>query len=567
MRKIPPLIIGVVLGITVLPIGSYGQTWLDFAHPSTPHIDMTGPDVPISTVGLVQGNGDVTVTRPTLVILMEWSDMTHRSEHTVAFWRDLVFGNNRTPRPSVADIIRENSNGRFVLVPATAGDTHDGNADGVVGWVATSQSSATLIDPSQKRAEAIRVADPLFDFSVYDTNGDGDITTDELLIITIFADNAAVSACCFQTPVPDDCVCPSCDQHHADFNHPQPNGCVWRPGGNTRQTDPRYVFVDEVIPEWECFILPSLCKYVYQYVAGLGEMAHEGVVAHEIGHSTLGLGDLYPIDPKACSTYTQVQDGYLCTADWYPPSPDDFSMMASYFFDFTPHIDPWGKIHHGFVKPLVITHDGTYTLYAAETERTFSQQGTQAEAAIIFDPLRTNPYRQYFIIENRNQPLLVDQGLALWLINEEGPNWPSGLNSRKEIRLVRREGHWGNLNQALWDGVNDTDGYDITAISTPRNTNWTDGTPSYIEIDDISQSGSSMTVRVVIPPIFVDSSNTGVENGTQSNPFNTIQEAVNAIPDPPRTIRVSGGSYPGPLVIDKACTLKGWRNGNAVIGQ
>ena len=206
-------------------------------------------------------------------------------------------------------------------------------------------------------------------------------------------------------------------------------------------------------------------------------------------------------------------------------------------------------------------------LYDAETERNFSSQNTQPEAAVIYDPLRTDPYREYFILENRNQPLLVDRGMALWLINEEGPNWPSGLNSRKVVRLVRRGGHWANMDQALWDGVNDTDGYDITATSTPRNTSWTDGTPSYIEIYDISQSGPTMTFKVEIPPIFVDWTNSGTESGTQANPHNTLAEAINAIPTAPRTIRISGGTYPENTVINTPCTLKGWRNGNAVIGQ
>ncbi len=534
------------------------QTWIDFAHPNTPHIDMLNPNVPLSISALLQGSGNVEVTRPTLVILMEFSDMTHRQEHTTAFWRDLVFGNNRTPRPSVADIIRENSNGRLLLVPATQGDIYDGNPDGVVGWVASSQSSTTLTDPSKKRAEAIMVADPSFDYHVYDTNNDDIITTDELLIITVFADNAQVSQCCFQQPIPSDCICPSCDQHHTEFGHPLPDGCVWRPGGNTRPTDPRQINVDQNT---------QTPVTIYQHIAGVGEMSHEGVVAHEIGHSTLGMGDLYPISSDACSPYVQVQDGYTCSGDWYPPSPEDFSIMASYFFDFVPHIDPWGKIHLGFIKPLVITHDGTYTLYDAETVRNFSTQDTQPEAAIIYDPLRTNPYREYFILENRNQPLLVDRGLAFWLINEESQNWPSGLNFRKVVRLIRRGGHWAGMNQALWDGINQTDGYDITTTSTPRNTNWTDGTPSYIEIYDISQSGSSMTFKVEIPPIFVDWTNSGTENGTQANPYNTILEAINAIPIPPRTIRISGGTYPETIIINKPCTLKSWKNGSVIIGQ
>jgi hypothetical protein len=296
-------------------------------------------------------------------------------------------------------------------------------------------------------------------------------------------------------------------------------------------------------------------------------MAHEGVVAHEIAHSNLGLGDLYPIDPNACNPYLEVQDGYTCTGSWFPPSPEHYSMMAQYFFDFTPHLDPWAKIHHGFIKPLVINHDGVYTLYDAEPIRGVSTQNTFPEAAIIYDPLKNNPYREYFILENRNQALMQDQGLAVWLINEEGPNWPAGLDARKEIRFIRRGGHWAQMNQSLWNGVNSTEGYNLTASSTPRNSGWTGDFPSYVEIRDISQAGASMTFRITIPPIFVDRANSGTENGSQALPFNTLQEAITAIPEPPRTIRISGGSYNETFTINKPCTLKGWRNGSVVIGR
>ena len=512
------------------------QLWLDFAHPSSPHIYARNPDVPVSVPGLLQSSSDVTVSIPVLVVLMEWSDMTHRAVHDVPFWRDLVFADPRTGiRPSIAETYVENSNGRLLLVPALAGDTHDGMQDGVVGWVATSQSSTQLTDPSKKRAEGIRVADPSFDYNVYDQNNDGLITTNELLILVVFADNAATGA--------------SCDQH---IGHANPPNCVQRPGGNTRATDPSQVDVDQNT---------GSPRRVYQYIAGVGEMAHEGVVAHEIGHATFGLGDLYPIDPNACTPYQQVTDGYYCSSVWYPPSPEDFSMMAYYWVDFVSHLDPWGKIHLGFVKPLVITHDGTYTIYDAETERSFSLQDSQPEAAIIYDPLRADRYKEYFILENRNNALLPDQGLAVWLIDE------NQNDMRKMIRLIRRGGHWAAMNQSLWDGVNNVDGYDLTATSGPRNSNWTNGSPSYIEIYDISQAGSAITFKVRIPPIFVDWSNTGYEVGSQTNPFNTLIEAVGAITEPPRTIRISGGSYPETMVIDIPCTLKGWRNGDAIVGQ
>jgi hypothetical protein len=81
--------------------------------------------------------------------------------------------------------------------------------------------------------------------------------------------------------------------------------------------------------------------------------------------------------------------------------------------------------------------------------------------------------------------------------------------------------------------------------------------------------GKSVTVifKLEIPPIFVDRGNAGGETGSQAEPFNTVLEAINSIPVSPRTLRISGGTYPENLVISTPCTLKGWRNGSAVIGR
>jgi M6 family metalloprotease-like protein len=688
MNKYPILIICLALSLmglcAILPAKANAQLWLEFAHPSSPHLYMTNPNVPITVPELFSTSGDVTITRPVLVVLMEFSDMTHRAEHTVDFWRDLFFGNPRPGiRPSVAEIMRENSNGRLLLVPATAGDVYDGNPDGIVGWVASTKTAAELADTNIKRAESIIVADPLFDYHVYDSNGDGLITTDELLIVAIFADNAPLYNGAY-----------ACDQH---IGHTDQPGCVGVPGGNTRQTNPSQIDVDQDTA-WP--------KKVYEWIAGVGEIARVGVIIHEICHATFGHGDLYA--QAGCQIYQQVEDGYICmfcnncddecanavcmedglpyngstanatgtditscayndTADvwhtytptvsgsvtislcgsefdttlavfdacggneidcnddfdcdgdgntelqsqitlgmtagitywirvagyngatgkyrltvtggggscgyandyniWYPPRPGVYTLMDNYVPSegFVHHLDPWAKIHLGFVKPLVVTHDGTYTLYDAETERNFSSQNTQPEALIVYDPLRTDPYKEYFILENRNitgTPIAnQDQGLAVWLINE------NTLDLRRVVRLIRRGGHFVGDDNALWDGTDDVQGYDLTATSVPRNTNWTDGTKSYIEVYDIPPAGTSMTFKVRMPPIFVDRANGGSETGSRTNPFNTVSEGIAAIPTPPRTIKIAGGSYPEPMVISTPCSLMGWRNGNAVIGE
>jgi M6 family metalloprotease-like protein len=520
------------------PAGS--QLWLEFAHPDDPHVFIGGgttADVPLSVPDLLQGPGDATVYRPVLVVLMDWSDMTHRSVHAEEFWQDLIFGDPRDGvRPSLYTMYDEMSNGRLQLVPAVGGDVYDGLSNGIVGWIASDSSSTELTDTNRKRAEAIRVADPYFDYHVYDVDEDGVVTTDELLVIAVFADNAARGA--------------SCEQH---LGHPDPPACEHRPGGNTRPTDPVRVPVDAGGNSVE----------VHQWIAGVGEMAHVGVVAHEIAHSTFGHADLYSINPTACTTYQQTATGYTCDGNWYPPPPGFYSIMDAYFVNFIPFMESWGMIHLGFTLPKVITHDGTYTLYDTETKRPFSTQSSQPEALIIYDPMSLMPYYNYFILENRNLADMPDQGLAVWLIGEYNA---ATEDKRKVVRLIRRGGHWANYQDALWDGSSPDTGYDLTPTSEPRNTNWQSGDASYIEIRNISAAGPVMTMDIYIPPIFVDHANTGAEDGSQAHPFDTIDEALLAMPESPRTILVAGGDYP-PMTLSTPCRLKGWVNGDAVLGR
>ena len=173
------------------------------------------------------------------------------------------------------------------------------------------------------------------------------------------------------------------------------------------------------------------------------------------------------------------------------------------------------------------------------------------------------------MLENRNIETLPDvvpaaikdRGMAVWLINEYQ------TVGRRIEWLIRRGGHRAEDSAALWDGINDADGYDLTPTSNPRNTNWTVDLPSYIEIYDISPAGPVMTFKVRMPPIFVDHLNFEYETGSRDNPFNTINKGITGIPESPRTLKIAGGSYPETMIISTPCTLMGWRNGNAVIGQ
>lgn len=677
MKRVASILLTMIFLLTLQTRFAPGQTWLDFAHPSTPHLDSPNyTHLPLSIPPLLQGPGDVTKQLPLLVILLEFNDISHEAIHSFQFWKDLIFGPPPVAVPSLVQFYQEISNGRFQLIPATAGDRFDGISDGVIGWVRSPKNLLDpLMSPERKRAEGIIMADLLFDFSIYDLNGDGLITNDELAILVVFSEPYG------------------CDYHPGHTHRP---GCNWIPAGNARITDPVYVSVD------------SGAKEVFQWVAGIDEVASSNIAAHELGHTVLGHGDLYGNDcglkvtnhegytcndtpynndcenaaclegwnnPPAAEGYnitasgtdvstcgvndsndlwfrhtpdqtrpvtislcdsdfdttlavfdscngTQLacNDNFDCNGDgildpqsqvtlamnagttywfrlagsnnatgkfslrisgslgmrcnslatdpnWYPSPPERFSLMSDYPITTITHLDPWAKIHLGFVKPKIITHDGRYSLYDAETTRPFSIQDNQPQAFIIHDPLKENPLREYFILENRNSSFMPDRGLAIWLINENGQDWPTGLNFRKVVRLLRRGGYWSDEGNALWDGSNPGDGYDFNTYSSPINSNWTNYSFSFAEVSNISPAGAVMTMDITMPPLFVDWSFSGVERGSQSNPFNTVPEAISAIPEPPRTVRIAGGNYPGSLTISTPCTLKGWKSGSAFIGK
>ncbi len=264
---------------------------------------------------------------------------------------------------------------------------------------------------------------------------------------------------------------------------------------------------------------------------------------------------------------------YPRDSNWYPQPSNVFSMMSNQG-TYEPHLNAWTKLHLGFIKPQVVTQDGTYTIHDAETDRSFSQQDTQPEALVIYDPMRADPYREYFIVENRkptdywDDTLTVDSGLAIWHIHDKPFPGDGSVVSRRAVHLIR-PGIWSPDSHGLWDGA-DAGYYDLTPTSTPKNTHWVDDSNSYIEILDISPAGPVMTLKIRLPGVFVDAGHNGPENGSQQLPYNTVTEGIDAVDAAGgrQTIRIEGGTYSvGSSVISTQCTLAGWQNGPVVIGQ
>ena len=56
--------------------------------------------------------------------------------------------------------------------------------------------------------------------------------------------------------------------------------------------------------------------------------------------------------------------------------------------------------------------------------------------------------------------------------------------------------------------------------------------------------------------VYVDIDKSGEEDGTEENPFNTIQEGIDAVPEG-GTVNVAAGNYEENLTVDENLTLVG----------
>jgi len=94
------------------------------------------------------------------------------------------------PFPDVVDYFTAASNGALTLKPAVEGDL-DGVPDGIVGI----DPDGNVVeypyyeqDAPMKRWLSVKAADPMFDYSVYDTDHNGVLGRSELLVVTIGSD-------------------------------------------------------------------------------------------------------------------------------------------------------------------------------------------------------------------------------------------------------------------------------------------------------------------------------------------------------------------------------------------
>jgi len=311
------------------------------------------------------------------------------------------------------------------------------------------------------------------------------------------------------------------------------------------------------------------------------EIASDCIAPAQLSVSMVG-GATYWIRVSAIEgdtgIYTLNIEGGSGTCDhprdntWEPQLAGKLAVMNN-AWTAMPNMAPWASMHLGFTRPKFLLDDGTYTIHRAEPVRSSTEQISQPEAIMISNFSHGDFSKEYFILENRapqdwNSSNTFDEGIALWLVNEYPFPGDSGLFARRALQLIRPQ-IWAPKEQSLWDGT-EPHYYDLSATSEPKNTNWADGTPSYIDIRNVSAAGETMTVDIRLPGVFVDRANPGPGAGTPDDPLDTVTQAISVIEAWSRrwTVRIAPGSYAeAGLVIDTPCHLTNWGEGTAYIGQ
>jgi M6 family metalloprotease-like protein len=363
--------------------------------------------------------------------------------------------NPSLPKVNASDFMRENSgpssssapNGRIMLMNAGILEIDAPLAkQGKHYWNDSlhqpNSNDGWLSGHAERNFDAITLASTQkgFDFTVYDTNHDKLLTSDELAIIVVVPGEGDWGD-----------VVPAYGGYKSGVPFDLKAGGV---DGVTIRNSNHW----EIL-EW--FTHPAATKPIML-----------GLPTHELGHLLVGVPDLY-------STGWKYDAGLFSR------------MSAGCSSCETTHFDPFLKLKAKWLDYTVITGTGQYTY----TLRNVEQFG---EGLVLYDPTATRGRKEYFILEYRrpgssydagraaNGGGLPNAGLAVWHIVEDAAaqkllNPPAAANNwyRQGVLLERANGG---------SPIDDSKALFGTA-NTPLFLNWSDGSSTGFKV--VLQSGTS----------------------------------------------------------------------------
>lgn len=300
-----------------------------------------------------------------LVILTEFRDTKLKT--TMDDWKEYFF----SPTHSVGKYYKDVSNGLLTLLPAE--ESYDEN-DGIVK-VLLDYNHPNYGDKIEKQytitRDSIAKADEFIDFEKYDTNYNGYIDSNELIIVNV------VSGYEYDKSI----TIKSVKGHRGYISE-----------GNT-------IFDDIDV---DSYALIGEMHYD-SYHKGNPYMATIAVGAHEMGH-LIGLPDLYDTDLSSSGIGHFGLMGYGVSEYSKGEKPGDSPLELS----------PWSRIKLGFTVPKVVGSSGIYEVYSKGS----------GKYNILKVPINDN---EYFLIENRDftrydKPLdkyTGSGGIMIWHIDND----------------------------------------------------------------------------------------------------------------------------------------------------
>ena len=335
--------------------------------------------------GCIQPNSiTATNSNKMLVILINYTNQTISSQNSV--WRDKIFGKNSH---QLNDYYLESSSNKFEF--SQANEEVGCVDDGVVAVKLNKEHPNTDVDSERFEYNtypdlkmALQVVDEYINFSNYDSDENGHITPDELLLTYIIAGY----------------------EDSYEGNHVT-NG-IWAH---------QYCMANSAnIPLLDGVTLMG-CQNQGNF-ALFGElhniyMPHDatiGIIAHELGHSAFSLPDLYNTSNPNIGGIGYF--GLMGSGLW------TFKDNEEYAGETPVHFSAWSKVFNGWVTP---TEDSGSTSLHESASNNYN---------VIKLPINAD---EYYLIENRNNSgydkglYILDYddkdgpfngGMAIWHINE-----------------------------------------------------------------------------------------------------------------------------------------------------
>ena len=349
--------------------------------------------------------GSVKSDVPLAVIVIGLDGMPYRDDFD---WAQEIFLTDR----SLAEYYTDMSFGQFTFTPVQETSAYgvDGNTnaadaanDGVIhvslpmahdDWrlefaFLSEADKAASLTLTQALMAALEAADACIDFSAYDVNGDGTITTDELAIAFVMAGYEAASS--------------------GGYTHGKTN-YLWSHAYSFGEYIADYSFEFD-LPDADGVTMDDFIVISEQ--ENDGAQAAIGTLAHELGHY-IGLPDLYDTNYSINLTWGKYEVGNLSLMDYgmYGTDPVTGDPMPY-------SLDAWSRYKLGWATPETAGETGFYTLTAQDYTDNSGYN-------LLLIPTQNTD--EYYLLENRGfakwDAGLADEydrdvgGIVLWHIDD-----------------------------------------------------------------------------------------------------------------------------------------------------